>query len=150
MKCSDQHPKVGFLILFIIDLGLMGTIGTLSALDFNKSYGCAMTNPIYKYYIVAITFTLVVIFMTLFFPFHWIQRYSNSPGNLVWPFVMVVDWPWRGNLTYVIMILMLLSVGASLFTFIANWFAMWKGITVFVKKLVVVCWFGGWLLVILL
>jgi hypothetical protein len=77
--------------------------------------------------------------LILFTSFYWIQRYSNSPGNLAWLFLFFgFDWKpeLSGNMTTIGIICLLVS----LITLIVNGFAAWKGITETVKKVVVACW----------
>jgi len=140
MKCNTQHPKVMFIILFIINLGLVVAIGILSFMNFDKSQNCAITSPIIKYYIIASGFTIIIVLISLCFPFYWVQRYTNSPGNLVWVFLFFLDWPWKSSQKYYIIALIVLSFTASFITLLGNLFAMCKGITVCVKKFIVFGW----------
>jgi hypothetical protein len=79
--------------------------------------------------------------MIICLPFNWIQRYSNSPGNLTWIFLFF-SFGWSGNFKTPMILLGILTTLVSATSFIINLFAC-KGISTGVKKGIVVAWVFG-------
>ncbi len=86
--------------------------------------------------------------MVLFMSFYWIQRYSNSPGNLAWVFLFF-GFAWGSGFDSRMTTIGVLSLIISLITLISNGIAAWKGITTTVKKIVVFCWATALLLMVI-
>lgn len=90
IKCSKNHPKVGFILLFLIDVGLLVAILVFAIQNYQNAQNCALTKVTYNYFILQICLYIVSAIMILTFSFFWIQRYSNSPGNLAWPALFII------------------------------------------------------------
>lgn len=76
--------------------------------------------------------------MIIFLPFHWIQRYSNTPGNLAW-IVLFFGFAWSSQYKVAMFILGSIYAVISVCSFVVNLIAC-KGITTSIKKIIVVEW----------
>ncbi len=57
---------------------------------------CAVSGVFYHYYLGAIALYALMVVMVLLLPLLWVQRYSNSPGNIIWAIFLLkvaVQWP---------------------------------------------------------
>ena len=77
----------------------------------------------------------------LLLPLLWIQRFTNSPGNLVWPglFLFFAN-QWHTTFDSIMLLIAGLAVLVSTLTFIANIFAGFKGTTTGIKKFIKFAW----------
>lgn len=92
---------------------------------------------------------MLIILLVFILPLLWIQRYTNSPGNLVWPgLFLLFAYKSEGELSTLLLLISASTLLISLFTFIINIFAGFKGITTTVKSIVKVFWFVDLLLII--
>lgn len=84
---------------------------------------------------------LLITLLVLTLPLLWIQRFTNSPGNLVWPglFLFFVR-QWQGTFDSIMLLIAGLAVIVSALTFIANIFAGFKGTTTGIKKFIKFSW----------
>jgi len=92
--------------------------------------------------VISIIAMVVMSLLILFSSFYWIQRYSNSPGNIVWALMyLLVEWnpAYKTNL----IVIGLLGLLVSLVTLGVNTVAAFKGITTMVKKIIVFGWALG-------
>lgn len=138
-RCRTDFSKAPFYVLFAGSLILSGIILVVAFAGYGGSNVCANSKLFYRFAVVETIFIVVMTLLILFSNFYWIQRYSNSPGNLAWLFLFFgFDWKPQltGNMTTIGVICLLISV----ITLIANGFAAWKGITETIKKLVVAFW----------
>lgn len=139
VKCSDSHPKVGFFLLFVLEAAAATAIGLLSFMDL-KTSSCGFTEQLYVYYIAQCALSLLVILSVLILPLLWIQRFTNSPGNLVWPGLFLYFNQWQGTFYGMMLLIAGLTVLVSTLTFIANVFAGFKGTTTGIKKFIKFAW----------
>ncbi len=84
--------------------------------------------------------------MILFFSFNWIQRYSNTPGNITWLFLFF-GFSWTENYSVVMIILGIIALLISSLSFGINILAC-GGITTRMKKSIVYCWIFALILMI--
>lgn len=108
---------------------------------------CANNKVLYKFVVVDIIFVVIMTLLILFASFYWIQRYSNSPGNLSWV-VLFLGFSWTSAFSSQMITIGVISLVISLISLIANGIAAIKGITSTIKKLIIVCWALGLLLMI--
>lgn len=76
--------------------------------------------------------------MILFLSFHWIQRYSNTPGNIVWIFLFF-GFGWSNDYKVAMLIEGIIFLCVSGLSFGLNAFAC-SGITTKMKKYIVFSW----------
>ncbi len=100
---------------------------------------CASNKIIYRFMVVEIMAIVIMNMLILFAPFYWIQRYSNSPGNIAWVFLFF-GYDWNSAYKSILIILGAITLLISLLTLLANAVAGLSGITTFVKRMVVGCW----------
>jgi hypothetical protein len=81
---------------------------------------------------------VVLGFMILILPFHWVQRYTNTPGNLVWVFLFF-GYTWTSGYQLPMLVEGVLAIVVSALSFGVNAFAC-RGITTTMKKYIVVVW----------
>ncbi len=80
--------------------------------------------------------SIVLAFLIIFLPFHWIQRYSNTPGNLAWIFLFF-GFPWTANYKLPMMISGVIAAVISGMSLFVNLIAC-NGITTKMKKIIVI------------
>jgi hypothetical protein len=141
IKCSKSHPKIGFAFLFLIALSTAFAIAFFSFKNIQEN-NCAVSKMLYQYYIGQSLIYVLISLSILALPLLWIQRYTNSPGNLIWPglFLLFVKY-WQGTFNSILILIPVIAILISIITFIANIFASFKGITTGVKKLIKFAWF---------
>jgi hypothetical protein len=83
IRCSHGFPRCMFFVVFVIDILMAIAIIALNAINGYK--GCASDKIFYHFSIIQTAMALVIVFVTLAMRLVWGQRYTNSPGNLVWP-----------------------------------------------------------------
>lgn len=89
---------------------------------------------------------MVLAFMIILLPFHWIQRYSNTPGNIAWIFLFF-GFTWTDQYKLPMMISGIIFAVISGMSFFVNIIAC-KGITTRMKKLIVIEWIFATILMI--
>lgn len=83
--------------------------------------------------------------MNLFGEFYWAIRYTNAPGNLVWPFLFFgFSWTSKFNGSYITVGIITLFI--SLGTFIANILPLRGGPTTLKSKIINYAWIGSLIL----
>ena len=80
--------------------------------------------------------------MILFGPFFWVQRYTNSPGNIVWIF-MFFGFGWNSAYNTMMIFIGVLALLVSVASIAINAFAATTGITSSVKRAITVTWTAG-------
>jgi hypothetical protein len=142
LRCSVNFPKCGFIMAYIIDIGLSAAIVLLALRDYQTSQNCAFSALLFRFFIVEIGLYVIMSFLILVLPFHWIQRYSNSPGNWVWP-GLFFSFLWSfldASATHSLLLIGLLTFLVSVITLAGNLIAGCKGITTGMKRCLIVCW----------
>jgi len=84
---------------------------------------------------------IIVSVMTLFGPFDWALRYTNAPGNLVWPFLFFQQWTNDFQGAYITVGLFTLLI--TIVTFIVNALPLSNGLTVMKKNIIHYEWIGA-------
>jgi hypothetical protein len=138
-RCKAEFSKIAFYIFISVDLVLSGIILVVSFAGFGETNVCANNKIFYKFAVIDSIFIVIMALMILFMPFYWIQKYSNSPGNLVWSFLFF-GLNWNSNYESKMSAIGVLCLIISALTLISNGIAYWRGITVTIKKIVIGCW----------
>ena len=91
---------------------------------------------------------LVVNAMILIGPFFWVQRFSNSPGNVVWIFMFFL-FGWNPNYKTLMLIIGILVILVSAITLGVNIVAGVMGISSGIKKALMACWGVGMIIMLI-
>jgi hypothetical protein len=140
-RCNDRFPRIFFFVSFVIDLILAAIIVILGLIGMADTNSCANDRVLHKIVFIEGLITIFLAFMIICLPFNWVQRYSNSPGNLTWIFLFF-SFGWSGNFKTPMIILGILTTLVSATSFIINLIAC-KGISTGVKKGIVIAWVFG-------
>ena len=80
--------------------------------------------------------------MIMLGPFDWSLRYTNAPGNMVWPFLFFgFNWTFsfKGSMICLGLLHLILSIGI----FVINILPVIKGVTTQIKKIIRASWYIG-------
>lgn len=138
-RCSSGFNKTFFFILFAACAIISGIVLIVSFAGYGADNVCAGNKVIFKFMVIETIAIVIMDMLILFASFFWIQRYSNSPGNIVWVF-MFFGGDWNSAYKSVLIILGVISLAICLVTLAANLVAGVYGITKCVKKVIVGCW----------
>ena len=139
MRCREEFSKIAFYIFLTADLLLAGIVLVVAFAGFGQSNVCANNKVFFKFAVAEVIVIVVLTLFILFSAFYWVQRFSNSPGNLAWIFLFF-GFAWSEQFGPKMTALGALCLTVSLITLLANAVAAWKGITIGTKKIVVGCW----------
>lgn len=146
IRCSAGFPRCLFFAVFTIDLLAAIAIIAINAV---KGFGnCAASKTFYHFSIIESGITIFVCFVVLFMRLAWSQRYSNSPGNLVWP-AMFLPFYWTDNFRIYMQIIGIVTAIISVVTFLVNLSTLLKTSTS-TRKIVTFGWIFGLILLFLL
>ena len=97
---------------------------------------------LYEYYVGVVPLYLVLSLMIFNLPFFWVQRFTNSPGIIVWPIILFVQ---SVKTTDTIMneLIGIIGVLVNLMTWSTNGLALLFGVSTRLKKIIVVCFIAG-------
>ena len=131
---KKYHQKLFFIVVFSINI-LLGTIIIIfSAASYHQSATCPTKTFLYIYYLTNIPMYFIQALMILFMPFFWVQRFTNSPGSAVWPFLFFIFASQTSHV--VIMVLIgLLSLISNVLTWSTNGLALLNGVSTTLKKI---------------
>lgn len=90
VKCSTTHPKLAFAVFFVLTLVALVAVAFFAVKDFAEGNQCALTNIFYEYYLITGALYALIVLAILFLPLFWVQRFTNSPGNLAWPVLFLL------------------------------------------------------------
>lgn len=110
-----------------------------------ETNSCANNKVVHRYAGFQSLITIVVSVMTLFGEFDWSLRYTNAPGNLVWPFLFLAyDWTsaFKGSYITVGVITLLISLA----TFVVNLLPLRGGLTSGKKNIIHYEWLAALIL----
>jgi len=83
-RCTQHFPRIFFFVCFILNIILAAIILILGIVGLAEYNSCANNRVLHRFVIIEGIVSIVLAFMVILLPFHWVQRYSNTPGNLVW------------------------------------------------------------------
>lgn len=145
-RCTHHFPRIFFFIWFALNIIFTAIIVVLGIVGLAEYNSCANNRVLYRFAVVEGIIAVVLAFMIILLPFHWIQRYSNTPGNLVWIFIFF-GFSWSAQYKIPMLILGIIFAAISLMTFLVNILAC-RGITIQMKKLIVIEWIFATILMI--
>ena len=133
-----HHNKLVFGICYGINIVMCLVIIIFSALNFHNSKTCPTKTFLYIYYFTNIPLYLILSAMIMFMPFFWVQRFTNSPGSAVWPFLFFLE-AYHTKYTVVMMLIGLFALTANVLTWATNGLALLNGVSTLLKKIIWVC-----------
>ena len=113
-----------------------------------QSNVCASNRVTYRFMLIYVLAIIIMCFLILFGPFFWVQRYSNSPGNIVW-ILMFFLFGWNPAYRTLMVVIGILALVVSGVTLGINIVAAFTGITSNIKKAITFCW-GGCMIIMLI
>lgn len=81
---------------------------------------------------------LILSVMILFMPFFWVQRFTNSPGSAVWPFLYFL-YAYQTRYTTLMMLIGFIALISNILTWTVNGLALINGVSTTLKKIIWVC-----------
>ena len=130
------------MFFFILCLATIAVIAIFIIKNFKQAQNCGLKSVVYWYFLGQSALTVLQVFNIFIFPLLWIQRYTNSPGNLVWAGIFLLSYNhWKTkNISLFLLIIPGIAVIISLITFLVNLFFGCKGITTTGKKVILFAW----------
>jgi hypothetical protein len=100
---------------------------------------CADNKVGFRFMVIEIICIVGINLLVLFASFYWVQRYSNSPGNVTWAFMF---WGFAWNAAYAnsMHLIGALALAITIITLLVNLVAGGTGITTGIKKAIIICW----------
>ena len=81
---------------------------------------------------------LILSLMIMFMPFFWVQRFTNSPGSAVWPFLFFLE-AYHTRYTTLMMLIGFFALTSNVLTWAVNGLALMNGVSTTLKKIIWVC-----------
>lgn len=134
--CTNSFQRILFFVCFILNLLFAGIIVILGVIGLAEYNSCANNRVLHRFAMIEGLIAVVLAFMIILLPFHWIQRYTNTPGNLVWIFLLF-GFGWSDQYKVPMLIEGIIFATISAMTFGVNLVAC-KGITTLMKKAIVI------------
>ena len=129
------------MVILALALTALAAIFFLSLKGALKGYGCAITDVFYQYYIGATALYGIIVFLILMLPLFWVQRFTNSPGNLAWVSLFLLRGiEWKQDYRYTLLGAGGVVLLVSLITLSLNIVAALKGITTCMKSTLKCFW----------
>ena len=147
-RCREGFSKTFFFVLLAICIILTGIMLVVSFVGVGQSNVCASNRVTYRFMLIYILVIIVINALILFGPFFWVQRFSNSPGNIVWIFMFFL-FTWNPSYSTLMIVIGVITILVSLITLIINLIAAATGITSSIKKAVTFCWGTGMVLMLI-
>lgn len=146
IRCSAKFPRCFFFTVFFLDLVLAAGIIAINA---TKGYSaCAPAKVFYHFSIIESAIKICLCFAIFFMRLAWGQRYTNSPGNLVWP-PLFLSFQWSSLFAVYMQIIGIATAVTSILTFVINLSTIIKTSTS-TRKLVTFGWIFGIALLLIL
>lgn len=146
IRCSNKFPRCFFFVTFILDLIMIITVIAINAA---KGYDpCAAGKVFYHFSIIESGIAIVISFVILVMRLGWGQRYSNSPGNLVWP-PLFLPFEWSPSFRVYMQIIGIVTAVVSVITFFSSLSTLAKTSTT-TRKIVTFGWVFGLVLLLLM
>lgn len=139
---KKRHSKTAFLVFYIANIIMCAVILIFSGINYHESVNCPTKTLFYTYYLTNIPLYLILSIMILVLPFYWIQRFTNSPGSAVWPFLFFIYCHYT-RYQVLLEVIGLLSLVTNILTWSSNGLALLYGVSTPLKKGLQVCFFIG-------
>lgn len=107
-----------------------------------ETNSCANNKVLHRYAGFQSLITIIISMITLFGQLYWSIRYTNAPGNFVWPFLFFgFSWTPKFNGSYITVGVITFMI--SLVIFIANALPLRGGATPLKSKIINYSWVGA-------
>jgi len=141
IRCSKKFPKILFFIIFILDFLIALAI---IALQFFKGIsGCATTKVYQEFSLIEALATIIICILILAARLAYGQRYTNAPGNIVFPLMFLV-YNWGPNFRIIMLIIGIGTAFVCALSFLLHLFTCVKTSTSNIKALTT-----GWIISII-
>lgn len=97
---------------------------------------------LYQYYTSIMPLYLILSLMIFTLPFFWVQRFTNSPGIIVWPIILFVQ-SFKTTDTVMNELIGIIGILVNLMTWSTNGLALLFGVSTTIKKAIVACFIAG-------
>lgn len=138
-RCRDGFHKNFFFVVLALCIIVVGIILIVSFAGYGESNVCASNRIAFRFMVIDIIAVVIINLLILFASFYWIQRYSNSPGNIAWTF-MFLPLTWNSPYSSQMIAIGVLSLIVTVITITVNAIAAFNGITTLIKKIIVISW----------
>lgn len=134
IRWKQAFNRKVFFAHYALNIILAGVAMVVGLGGIGEPNSCANNRVLHKYVGFQSLLAIILSVMTLFGPFDWALRYTNAPGNLVWPFLFFAPWEsaFRGSYVTVGILTLLITIC----TFIVNALPLAGGLTITKKKII--------------
>lgn len=141
IRWKQMFNRRVFFALYAANIILTGVVMVVGLGAIGEPNSCANNTVMHRFVGFESLITIIVSIMTLFGPFDWALRYTNAPGNLVWPFLFFQQWTnyFQGGYITVAVLTLLITIA----TFVVNILPLTGGLTVGKKKIIHFEWIGS-------
>lgn len=148
VHCRAKFARTEFFIALSINIVLtLVAIGLSLTTIMKAPQECMQVILLQKWTIFTSSAIILVAMMILICGLYWVQKYTNSPGNLAWAYMfLTVSWADVPHLRYFLLGIGIAYLVISIFTFLININSLCGGITTTSKRCLK-CW---WIFVIVL
>ena len=143
VRCASKFPRVYFFLTYFLDLLLIGGTITLSVVGYHQYRNCSSNYVIFSFSAIEALIAVVISLLIICCNLSWGQRYSNSPGNIVWA-ILFLHKVWPGNYYLPLLIIGIAYAAISLSSLFVN-FMTCNSLSSMTKKIV----YGQWIFSIL-
>jgi hypothetical protein len=123
-----------FFAHYAVNIILAGVAMVVGLGGIGEPNSCANNRVLHKYVGFQSLLAIILSVITLFGPFDWALRYTNAPGNLVWPFLFFL--PWESSFQGSYVTVGILTLLTTVCTFVVNALPLAGGLTVMKKKII--------------
>ena len=130
-----HHNRTVFTVYYVLNILMCITIIIFSAINYKNSGQCPTKQILYIYYFTNIPLYLILSAMILFMPFFWVQRFTNSPGSAVWPFLFFF---FASHTKYTVLMILIgvFALTSNILTWSVNGLALLNGVSTTLKKII--------------
>lgn len=95
-RCKQDFSKIAFFGFFGLNLIVSAILIVAAFAGYTGENVCAQNLMCYKYVVIQVIASVTMTLIILMVSFFLVQRFSNSPGNIVWP-IMFFTYSWSSN-----------------------------------------------------
>lgn len=144
VRCSNKFPRGFFFLIFILDLLMV--LGVILLQLIRNPTNCAANKLFYQFSIIECVIAIILCIVILVMRLAWEQRYTNAPGNLVWP-ALFLAFHWSSSFKLPMLIIGIVTLAVSLITLVLHLTTLMKTSTTS-RKVIIVGWVLGILMLV--
>lgn len=146
IRFSKKFPRFLFISVYIIDFAITLAIIIVQAVRSRSQCAAAKVYELFSMIesITAIVVSIVILLVKLI----WGQRYTNAPGNVVWPFLFL-SYQWNSRFHVIMFIIGISTAVVSVTTFLIH-LPTWFRTQTWTKKFLTTSWVIGISILILM